>query len=235
MLAFLFPHIIYFHNNTILGLQRYANLPPGSQDIFSKNILEPFLVIAIGLFQFRIRSCPLLFSLSTGIFPPQSLSDKIVKSSQLHHTKNKHEMSPNFMKISLPDIVVDFYESVQYFVICLSGLTEKSRTMKGCVSRYQVQWMRAREEFPDDMVKECEIENRYTTKEMVKNIMKHNNKNDNKNEKDKDKDKEKDKIDHGKSDNTIGGVIDYSRAQALKLSSVLDTQWAKLLVTTHTR
>ena len=65
--------------------------------------------------------------------------------------------------------------------------------------------------------------------------MKHNNKNDNKNEKDKDKDKEKDKIDHGKSDNTIGGVIDYSRAQALKLSSVLDTQWAKLLVTTHTR
>lgn len=159
-----------------------------------------------------------------------------MKSSQLQHTKNKDEISPNFMKISLPDIVVDFYESVQYFVICLSGLTEKSRTMKGCVSRYQVQWMRAREEFPDDMVRECEVENRYTTKEMVRNVMK-NKKNENDNEKDqnKDKDKEKDKIDHGKGDNTIGGVIDYSRAQALKLSSVLDAQWAKLLVTTHTR
>ena len=157
---------------TVLGLQRYANLPPGSQDVFSKNILEPFLVISIGLFQFRIRSCPLLFALSTGVLPAQSLSDKIVKSSQLQHTKNKNEISPNFMKISLPEIVLDFYESVQYFVICLSGITENSRALKGCVSRYQGKWMRAREDFPDDMVKECELENRYTTKEMVMNIMK---------------------------------------------------------------
>ena len=223
---------ISFNDTTKLGLQRYANLPPGSQDIFSKNILEPFLVIAIGLFQFRIRSCPLLFSLSTGILPHQSMSDKIVKSSQLLHTKNKDEMSPNFMKISVPEIVLDFYESVQYFVICLSGITGKSRALKGCVSRYQVQWMRAREEFPDDMVKDCGSENRYTAKDMVINIMRLNT---NESGNDKEKEKEKDKIDHGKGDNTIGGVIDYTRAQALKLSSVLDTQWAKLLATTLTR
>ena len=164
------------------------------------------------------------------MLPSQSLSDKIVKSSQLQHTKNNNEISPNFMKIQLPDIVLDFYESVQYFVICLSGITEKTRALRGCVSRYQLQWMRAREDFPDDMVKECESENRYTTKEMVINIMKINAY-----ESEKEKEREKDKIDHGKTDNTIGGVIDYTRAQALKLSSVLDTQWAKLLVTTHTR
>ena len=142
------------------------------------------------------------------------------------------------MKIALPEILVDFYESVQYFVVCLSGITEKSRAMKGCVSRYQIQWKRAREEFPDDMVKECELEDRYTTEDMVKNIMRFNaNENTNDKDKDKVKDKlkEKNKIDHGEGDNTIGGVIDYTRAQALKLSSVLDVQWTKLLVTTHTR
>jgi hypothetical protein len=136
------------------------------------------------------------------------------------------------MKIPLPEIVLDFYESVQYFVICLSGITEKSRALKGCVSRYQGQWMRAREDFPDDMVREYESENRYTTKEMVINIMKTNS---SESEKEKEKEREKDRIDHGKTDTTIGGVIDYTKAQALKLSSVLDTQWAKLLVTTHTR
>ena len=220
---------IYLFNP--IGLQRYNLLPHGSQEIFSRVILEPLLSIGVGLFLYRIRSCPILYPISTGLLPLQSISDKSVRSS--HFSNGSTNGSRNsLLELTVPRELVEFKASVEYFQSCLENIPKGSRGFSGSVTRYQESWKAARGDFPDDLIKDRLKDDGYSVVDVIKNIMFLSYPGDSDDLKEKEKERERERQASaevaGPDDSSIGGVVDYARTQVLKMSSVLETQWAKL-------
>lgn len=204
-------------------------MPNGSQEIFSRVILEPLLSIGVGLFLYRIRSCPVLYPLSTGMLPLQSLSDKNVRNSQF--SKASVSGSKNvLLELAIPKELIEFEASVDYFEACLGNVPRSLKGISGSVMRYQENWKAARGDFPEDLIKDRSKDDGYSVVDMIKNIMllSSPSENDESREKERERERQISAEAVGAEDLTMGGVIDYARTQVLKMSSVLDTQWDKL-------
>lgn len=207
------------------GIQRYNLLPCGSQEIFSRVILEPLLNIAVGLFLYRIRSCPTLYPISTGVLPHQSVSDRSVRSSQFSKCSTSNLKNIPIV-LDIPAPMIEFKASVQYFQMCLGNISVKSKGISGSTVRFQENWKTARGDFPGDLIKDRSRDEGYSVVDMIRNIMLLSSPSEKEEAREKDQSIQTEVL--CPEDFTIGGVVDYARAQVLKMSSVLDTQWSKL-------
>lgn len=216
------------------GLSRYEGLPHGSQDLFSRAILEPLLVISVGLFLYRIRSCSVLYAISNGILPPQAATDRAVRASQLNALTGS-----KVAEADVPQVMVDFRESAEYFQQCLGSIAKHSRDIKASKSRFQDNWRKSRDSFPDDLLKENATESGYSAVDLVKSIMQASSpleieQGQGEERGDRDRDRERDKPSErgaakpSPEDATMGAVIDHARAQILTMSGILESQWSKV-------
>jgi hypothetical protein len=227
-----------------LGCKRYENLPPPSQDLFSKNVLEPLLLISVGLFFYVIRSNPLLYSISNGILPQKCVSEKKVILSHLKYenkfyenydinenekkSESKNEKNKKNEKIILeyPIELIDFIDSVQYFQICLNTVSLKFKDFKGCKKRYQNNWSDLHSWFPEGSITSSDIEGGKSPVGMITELISIISI-DRKQLKDNTS-----RINPGGSknqgENTLGEIIDFTRAQVLTMSQVLQKLWNKL-------
>jgi hypothetical protein len=211
-----------------------VNLPPGSQDLFSRAILEPLLVISVGLFLYRIRSSSVLYAISNGILPPQAATDRAVKVSQLNPLGDSKTI-----ELDVPQVLLDFRESGEYFQQCLGSISQASRNIKASKSRFQDNWRKSRDSFPDDLLKDKTSESGYSAGDLVKSIMQASSpleteqgqgeeRGDRERERERDKPSERGAVKPSPEDGTMGAVIDHARAQILTMSGILESQWSKV-------
>jgi hypothetical protein len=263
-----------------LGCKRYENLPPPSQDLFSKNVLEPLLLISVGLFFYVIRSNPLLYSISNGILPQKYISEKKVilshlkyknkfyENDDIHKNEKKSECKNEKIILEYPIELRDFIDSVQYFQICLNTISLKFKDFKGCKKRYQNNWSDLHSWFPEGSITASDIEGGKNPVGMIAELISSMISTDRK--------KQKDDIPGVKpggsknegnieifaymyvcfhiylnifiytymymniyikiiyiysyilGENTLGEIIDFTRAQVLTMSQVLQKLWNKL-------
>ena len=247
-----------------VGLKRYEHLPYGSQEKFSRMLLEPILNVIVGLFLYRVRSSQILFSISQGVLPAQYVAEKKVHlSHRLNAKKKKNETCEVPLEINeiekqmdskkekdesitfpIPDSMKDFLDSSQYCQSCLNNLGQRYRRIKGDTNRFQENWRNLREKFPENFVSKKNVENGFSPLGLVKfgmelnspeddighkrdlNII--NSSNNSHRKLDSNNSNDNDDIDDGKESDNMGGVIDLARAQLLKMSVVLLSQWQKI-------
>ena len=179
------------HCSSSLGLKRYEHLPYGSQEKFSRMLLEPILNVIVGLFLYRVRSSQILFSISQGVLPAQYVAEKKVHlSHRLNAKKKKNEICDVPLEINeiekqmdskkekdesitfpIPDSMKDFLDSSQYCQSCLNNLGQRYRRIKGDTNRFQENWRNLRENFPENLISKKNIENGFSPLGMVKIAM----------------------------------------------------------------
>jgi hypothetical protein len=173
-----------------------------------------------------------LYAISNGILPPQAATDRAVRASQLSPLEGAKAV-----EMEVPQVMLDFRESGEYFQQCLGSISQASRSIKASKSRFQDNWRKSRDSFPDDLLKENTSESGYSVGDLVRSIMlasspleaeQGQGQGQGQGEERGDRESERGATKPSPEDGTMGAVIDHARAQILTMSGILESQWSKV-------
>jgi hypothetical protein len=169
-----------------------------------------------------------LYAISNGILPPQAATDRAVRASQLSPLEGAKAV-----EMEVPQVMLDFRESGEYFQQCLGSISQASRSIKASKSRFQDNWRKSRDSFPDDLLKENSSESGYSVGDLVRSIMLASSpleaeQGQGQGEERGDRESERGATKPSLEDGTMGAVIDHARAQILTMSGILESQWSKV-------
>jgi hypothetical protein len=167
-----------------------------------------------------------LYAISNGILPPQAATDRAVRASQLSPLEGAKAV-----ELEVPQVMLDFRESGEYFQQCLGSISQASRSIKASKSRFQDNWRKSRDSFPDDLLKENTAESGYSVGDLVRSIMQASSPletEQGQGDERGDRESERGAMKPSPEDGTMGAVIDHARAQILTMSGILDSQWSKV-------